>query len=61
MIKNGPDLLRHGVGVEIGVILVVEGCARQHHRQLAAVVGVVVPRRVVGVPGMKPVSRMRVV
>ena len=51
--RHLPDLLGHGVGVEVGVVLVVESCPSQHHGQLTAVVGVVVPCRVVSIPGME--------
>ena len=51
------DGLRHDVGVRVREELVVECGAGQNHRQLAAVVGIVVPGTVLGVPGVVPTRK----
>ena len=54
VVDHVPDGGVHDVGVDVAVVLVVEGGAGQHHAQLAAVVAVVVPALVLRVPGVEP-------
>ena len=49
-----PYYFWHSVSIEVGVVFVMEGRPCQYHGQLAAVVGVVVPQRVVRVPSVEP-------
>lgn len=54
LVHHVPDGLGHHIRIQVGIILVKEGSARQHHGQLTGVVGIVEPGLVWYVPRMVP-------
>ena len=52
-----PNSLRHDISIGVRVELVIEGGSGEDHGELAAVVGVVVPRVVLCIPGMVPARK----
>ena len=57
LVHHLPHSRLHSVGVNVAVVLMVEGGSSKYHAELTAVVAVVVPGVVLEVPGVVPTRK----